>query len=207
MCFNANVSIVTFIVGLLGCFILIQNKKENYIPEAIFYLWVIQMQLVEFILWKNQPCNKNNIKITTIGIIINHMEPIILWLAILLFSTKKLPSWVNYTLLFYLFYSIFYSISAIKHECTNVTSESSPHLYWKWNNKNGSSIYYGLFLFCLIILSIYGLKFGYHQAILISFSFALSGIIYGKYKSTGAMWCFAAAFAPIITPYFYKIKL
>ena len=207
MCFNANVSIATFIVGLLGCYFLIQNKMENYIPEAIFYLWVIQMQLIEFILWKNQPCNKTNKNITTIGIIVNHMEPIILWLAILIFSNKQLPQWVNYTLLFYLFFSIFYSISAIKNECTNVTPESSPHLLWKWNNKHGADIFYALFLFCLIILSINGLKFGYHQAIIITASFILSGLIYGNKKSVGAMWCFAAAFGPIITPYFYKIKL
>ena len=44
MCFNAEISISTYIFGMLGCYILYLN---NFIAEALFYFTVIQMQLID----------------------------------------------------------------------------------------------------------------------------------------------------------------
>ena len=204
MCFNKEVSIITYIVGCIGCIILIRNK---YMSEAAFFLVVIQMQLIEYFLWKNQTCNNININITKLGIGINHMEPVILWLAILIFSKKILPKWVNAMMIVYILSAILYTIKINNNSCTTVTNESAPHLHWKWNNDTYGTYFYLFFLVTLIILSITGITHGYHLAILITTSFIISFIIYGKFKSVGAMWCFMAAFVPIIIPYFYKIKI
>ena len=204
MCFNAPVSITTYIVGIIGCIILL---KKKYTPEAAFFLVVIQMQLIEFFLWKNQSCNSTNIFVTKLGIAVNHMEPVVFWLAILFFSEKKLPKWINYTMILYILAALFYTMNVNNTLCTTVTPESSPHLYWKWNDMKYKNYFYVFFLFTLIALSITGLKYGYHMAIIVLLSFIISYIVYGKYKSTGAMWCFIAAAGPLIIPYFYKIKL
>lgn len=42
MCFNAKVSLITYIIGMLGSYYLYQT---NHKPEAIFYGFVIQMQI------------------------------------------------------------------------------------------------------------------------------------------------------------------
>jgi hypothetical protein len=168
------------------------------------------MQLIEFFLWKNQPCNENNNLITKIGITINHLEPVILYLAIYFFSEKKLPNWVHYIMIVYVLSAVIRDVSRInlyKDSCTNVTNESSPHLHWKWNEGTYSTLFYLLFLAVLIILSINGIYNGYHMSFLITIAYILSYLIYGDKHAIGAMWCFAAAFVPIITPYFYKINL
>jgi hypothetical protein len=206
MCFNAEVSLVTYFTGLIGAALLF---KENYRPEAIFFAWVIQMQLIEYFLWKNQPCNEltniNNVNTTKFGIIINHMEPIILWLAILYLSKKKLPSAINYFMLIFILITIVYSINSLKKiECTTVTDKSSPHLHWKWNFEKYGKFFYALFVLALVLLSYYGLEKGKINSFVIFISFLISYYVYKDKKSVGAMWCFIAAFGPWILLLLYK---
>jgi len=201
MCFNAEVSIITYIIGMIGSILLF---KKNYKPEAIFYGWVIQMQFIEFLLWKNQPCpSDKNIKISETGMIINHLEPIILWLAILFFSRRKLPIFINVLMLIFIVSTFLYSKN-IKIQCTTVSAESKPHLHWKWNSANFSIPYYLLFLICLILLSYYGFNKGYINALIVLISFIISFMIYGNKNVVGAMWCFFAAFGPWVLLYLYS---
>jgi len=209
MCFNEQVSLGTYIIGLIGVILLYKN---NYIPEAIFYAWVIQMQLIEYFLWKNQPCQGEseeiNKKISVVGIIVNHLEPIVLWIAVLLFG-KKLPKSINMLMLGFVIATVLYTKNSLdENECTTVTPESSPHLFWKWNkDEKTHGAYYLYFLIALVVLSLYGLKEnGMNNAVIIFLSFILSIIIYGKKHTVGAMWCFAAAFGPFILLFLNKYK-
>jgi len=253
MCFNAPVSFATWLAGMSGSYYLYSLNKK---PEAIFYAWVVQMQLVEFLLWKNQKCNKpscanldkecddlkkigsssetstckdskiekklpdslcnsNNKLISKIGLVVNHMEPIVLFGAITIFSTKKLPTIIILFMILFTIFTIFYSKEILDEAKTNediacsiVTPESSPHLEWKWNEGPHAIYYYMVFLISLIILSIYGLENGEFNAIIVILSYSLSSYIYGDTKSTGAMWCFAAAFAPwILSVYYTKMGM
>jgi len=54
MCFTKNISIGTYILGLTGCYNLYVNTE--YKVEAIFFAWVVQIQLIEYFLWNNQSC-------------------------------------------------------------------------------------------------------------------------------------------------------
>lgn len=204
MCFSANVSISTYIIGMIGSIILL---FQGYIPEGIFFIWVVQMQLLEFFLWKTLPLENKNICIipslnkttTKIAVIVNHLEPIVLWLAIIFFSKKVLPNIIHIILILFILISILYTIQVLEvTECTTVTDTSYPHLHWKWNRGMNAGYYYLFFVCILMILCIFGLERGYINAFIILFSFLLSWIIYGEKHSVGAMWCFAASFAPWI---------
>ena len=210
MCFNEQVSIITYLSGLLGTALL---YKQNYKPEALFYAWVIQMQLIEFYLWRNQPCKintqsfNNNVNITKFGIIVNHLEPIILWLAVIYLSKKKLPKEVNYYMIFFIIVSIVYTLNALKKiECTTVSEESKPHLHWKWNNQDFSSYYYAIFLIALALVSYYGLEKGTFNSVIIIMSFFVSFLVYREKHTVGAMWCFMAAFAPWLILFIYNLN-
>jgi hypothetical protein len=201
MCFSAEVSLSTYIIGMLG---IIRLWNLNLKPEAIFYACVIQMQLIEFLLWKNNQCNEMNKTITKIGIIINHLEPFILWLAIYSFSPYILPNWLNKYMMIFFAIAIFYTYYVFKNGCTVVTKESAPHLQWDWNSENYNNIFYFIFLLALILLSSYGLgKNGNTHAFIVFISFVISYLIYNKKHSTGAIWCFLAASVPWIIPYVY----
>lgn len=206
MCFTKEVSILTYIVGLVGCLNLYFNL--NLKIEAVFFAWVVQMQLIEYFLWDNQECNNVNKNTTKIGTIVNHLEPIILWISILLFATQKIPEFVNPIMIFFIIATIVYTGYVINDNCTLVTPESSPHLYWSWNNDNKySGIYYSFFIIVLNILAISSMEFGFHFASILTGGYVLSYAIYNNYKSVGSMWCFFAAFAPWIIPFIYKINL
>lgn len=216
MCYNENVSLATYITGMSGSFALLLKNK---IPESLFYSWVVQMQLVEYFLWKNQPCkitennkicnedqisncNKINRSVTKTGIIINHLEPLILFSSIILFSKKIIPLYLVIVFCIFMVLISLYTFNIFNNTknkiCTTVTKESDPHLHWKWNGESFNFLVYPLFLIILILLSYYGLENGHINAVITLIGFILSWKIYGNKKSTGAMWCFMAAFAPWI---------
>lgn len=196
MCFNAPVSLITFIVGIIGSIRLFFLGLK---AEAIFFAWVCLMQLIEFFLWRNKSCNDTNKKFTYAGMIINHLEPVVLWIAILYYN-KKLPDWVNISMVLYLILMFLYTKELLKNkkdiECTEVTEESKPHLHWKWNYGYYYKSFYSYFLFCLIILSFYGLDNKFITTAIIIISYTISYFVYDNYKSVGAMWCFLASFCP-----------
>jgi hypothetical protein len=202
MCFNQPVSIATYMVGMIGS---IQLFQRGRIPEAIFFALVIQMQLIEFFLWSNQPCtipHIANTRATQIGIILNHIQPFVLWFAILGYSSMELPTFVNVFMIGLSLFTIHYTIGVYRTtKCTTVTPESNPHLHWKWNEGNNSTIYYALFVLALVMLFAYGVPNGKFTASLVVISYGISYYIYRDRHSVGALWCFAAAFAPWILNY------
>lgn len=208
MCWSKEVSITTYILGLIGCVVL---YNTNHKPEAIFYGWVIHMQLIEYFLWSYQPCvdpmKSKNEQVTKAGILVNHLEPIIFWLALMMFPYRQIPSWVTYWMVMFVVVTMVYTKRVYNtSECTTVTEESAPHLQWKWNNENYGGVYYTIFLATLVILSLYGIggRNGNINAILAVASFALSYIMYGDKKVVGAMWCWFAAMGPYGLLMLYK---
>ena len=83
MCFNAEISLATYLIGTIGS---LKLWTAGFKPESLFYLWVVQMQLIEFLLWltidpqDNERClspfmSVFNSRISQLGVIINHLEP------------------------------------------------------------------------------------------------------------------------------------
>jgi len=206
MCYNATVSIYTYTIGIIGSLKLLM---DGYIPEALFLMTAIQMQLIEYFLWNNINSNgsfEDNQKITKIGALIVHMEPIILWIVILLFSSRLLPTFINYFMFIFVILSILYikGIYEDKLLYTTFNPEKSPHLEWKWNGGRYSNQFYLLFLLSFILLSIYGIDNGIFLAGLSLISFFISYWIYNDKHVLGSMWCFSAAFAPWILSLIYS---
>jgi hypothetical protein len=205
MCFSARVSAATYVIGTIGTVAL---WKRGFKPEAVFYAVVIQMQLIELVLWTTQPeCGRVNRMATVAGILVNHLEPIALWLAIIYFS-RHLPSWLHGVLIVFILLTIWYTIGAIRSDgtaCTRVTTTSCPHLHWAWNRQAAYPYYYIFFVLCLVLLSVYGLQpNGGKHALLLLISYMVSFVIYEDTHSTGAMWCFAAAFMPLVLLFLYE---
>lgn len=213
MCFNSTVSLLTYIIGMTGSYKL---YTLNFLPESIFYAWVTQMQLLEYILWSLQPCNvkpivtDKNIQATKIATVVNHLEPFVLWFAILYFSNIKLQDNINQYMYIYAFLTVLYTYNVLNTtECTTVTKESDPHLHWKWNGGPYYVQFYTLFLITLLLLAYNGLPYprNIFNSIIILISYLISYFIYYDKHSVGAMWCFAAAFAPWLLTILYNYKI
>ena len=204
MCFSKEISLVTFIIGAIGSALVYSlNTKIDKIL-AIFFFYVILMQLVEYILWNNLTCNIIN-KITTFtAIILNSTQPILL--AMLVLYNYKLP---NQTSL--IIYTILYSLMMIIYNLQTKTlctlKNKFNHLEWKWNNLFLYWLVYGIYIFYLsyILLSI-PFNWNIILLLLIVLPYVLSIYVYFGTNNIGSLWCFFAAFIPIIWFIFRKIK-
>jgi hypothetical protein len=202
MCFSAHVSITAYLAGVLGSLRLWLAAGRP--AEAAFYAWVVHMQLVEYFLWQSQPCQtaqqvRLNKGVSQVGVIVNHLELIVLWLAVSRFSRHRLPLWLDAFMLAFVAASMAYTGMVLPGvKCTTVTEESAPHLHWRWNEGHGAAAYYSSFLIALVLLSLYGLgnKHGIANALAILLSFGASYAVYGDKHAIGAVWCLAASTAP-----------
>lgn len=227
MCFNERVSILAYLAGMSGSGVLWKMKRK---PEALFFGWVSQMQLIEYFLWQNQPCqleekekkvcedtsialcNDTNKAISKIGLFVNHLEPLVLFAGIQMYSSLRLPLFVIIILCIFIVLNVVRTVDVIDRSenneeegCTLVTEESYPHLYWKWNEGSFAGIFYISFLLILVMLSYYGVPDGYVLATMSLITFITSHYVYGKKHSTGAMWCLMAAFSPWILAGIYSV--
>jgi hypothetical protein len=196
MCYSAEVSIISYIIGMYGCYLLYNRK---YYTESLFYMSVIQMQLVEFFLHLINTCNNWNILVTDIGIIINHIEPLTLYYGIIFFNKKKLDLNIHLLMDLYILVASSYSTSAIlSNSCTLKDYEYSNHLIWKWNELHGCVIIYTLFIVVLSKLSIHGLDDGNFHNWQCIISYLISLIVYGLDHFAGSFWCFIAVSGPYV---------
>jgi len=200
MCFSAKDSIIAFSIGFLSSFLLILSKNKNHNILGYFFLFVILMQIFDYIFWKNPPPSSINKSSTFLAMIFNHLQPIILFLLLLKFGIS--PSPLAYNLIFlYTIIIILYSYNGYKNlkNEEKYTDVFGGSLYWKWNHFKYSSFIYILFLLTLVVLmlQLQG-TIGIIGGILAVVTFLYSFYKYQTIGSTGRMWCKIVAIAPII---------
>jgi hypothetical protein len=209
MCYSANVSLFTFIVGMISSIACFQIKDKNYKIIGVFFGFVICMQLIEYLLWNHQKCDNYNKTLSILGMILNHLQPIVLFFVIKHYNKKAEKLWPM--LLLYLCFIIPYSIQFLKSKDLCTIKGKGGHLSWNWNKLPYAGIVYIAFLMSMVIFSIYGFP-SMSQGILFSIisvlSFIFSVLIYKNVETVGAMWCFFAVFAPVfyILLNFFKNK-
>ena len=220
MCFNERVSILAYLAGMSGSSVLWNMNRK---PEALFFGWATQMQLIEYFLWQNQPCqleekekkvcedssivlcNDTNKTISKIGLFVNNLEPLILFAGIQMYSPLRLPLFMIVMVCIFIIFNFVHTVDVIqrsenndKEGCTLVTEESYPHLFWKWNQGSFAGIFYLSFVLIIAMLSYYGVPDGYLLSFTSTIGFLTSHYIYRDKKSTGSMWCLMGAFTPWI---------
>lgn len=205
MCFNSSISIASYIFGIVNSIILF---KRGYEIEGAFYGFIIQMQLIEYLLWTNNKCNNKNKFITKIGISLNHLQPYVLYLLILKYNQGILPTHIHYLMLCFLILNIYYFTINFKllKKCT-IGVENKKELQWKIQYGINAS-FYVLFTLILALLMFKGLKkYNYLNAFLIVITFVISYLKYHNKKAVGTIWCIAASYVPFLLNIIYELKL
>jgi len=205
MCFNEQVSFVTFITGLIGSYGLIKYgnlkyKKENSV-FGIFSIFVALIQLMDFLFWidiKNK-IGINNLT-TIIGPLLNVGQPLILYLIKILYYNPDINLTKMNSNTFYAFFNLFYFIYLILMY-TNfiqsgklVTSTSHGHLSWPWIPYTNSTIY----IIALALNIFYLTNFNYSLIVFIIIFLFLFLSTYLFSYNKGELWCFFGAFIPFI---------
>lgn len=204
MCFNKDISLISYIIGTLSSIFL---YLRGYKIEGILYGFIVQMQLIEYLLWLNNSCNNINKIITKIGILLNHLQPIVLYLLIVYFNNKIKNYYIHHIIIIiYIILTIIYLIynNKLLENCT-IGIPNKQELKWSIHYGNQKKYYY-IFLFTLISLTIIGFKkYNYLNAYLILLIYLISYIKYNKTKSVGTIWCLFAAYMPVLLNIIYFI--
>jgi hypothetical protein len=200
MCFSSNASIISFLFGIIGSILVFTLGSVSNKIIGGFIGFVSLMQFIEYLLWNHQICDNYNKFLSITGMLLNHLQPIVLGLLVLYFNKNNKNKWIIYLILsIYTIIIVPYSLQFIQSgdfNCTLKDDKQNSHLIWNWNGMNMSDFVYIIFTLSLALISIFGfpnLKYGILMAIITVVTFTSSIVLYPA-KAIGALWCFYTIF-------------
>jgi hypothetical protein len=195
MCVNAEVSLSSFIIGVISsiCLIYYGNKKfqKENLSVGIFFIYVSFIQLLEYFIWIDLDNKKGLNKIISIIFpIVISSQPVVFYIIKSIIFNKNVL-WINLLIIYYILEAIFAYNSYLINE-TLITTKKNKYLFWKWD-KYGSYIYIIIFAFAVFLYS----NFNYSLLLFILGSFSL----FVSYKISNinytSTWCLISAYMPI----------
>lgn len=210
MCWNKETSFITLIVGTLFNIILILAYPTKEV-KIIAFMWqfVLLMQLFEGLSWisKENEYKKLSDFSTKSAFFSNILQPVAVCIgALMLAKTIGLKVILSILIVSYIIYCIiiFKNFNFTKPLYYN--SEKCKHLslYW-WNDEKYKKTLFTFYLILVIFgyLSLPTKSLGILLILYIISTLLLSKNLYPC--STGSLWCWFAAFAPIYTLICLKI--
>lgn len=198
MCISAEASRNMFIGGIVSSLLLYKfgikglNKQNLFL--IIVFLYVISMQVIDYLVWTDLDCKLGRNRIAGIlGSFLNYSQPLFVLLIGYLVLSKNIKKGVLglnlvYLVLFVYFLFNYYSKGEF---CSSVDPETG-NLVWNWTQ---SSIIKVLALGYFIVLFVNLLSFADNNFMLFAIGLILLYIIMvmaniKNYKSIGNVWCF-----------------
>lgn len=195
MCWNASVSLNTFIFGLFAILFSYYNNESN-MKNVIFYLSFIVMQLIEYFIWSK---TFSNTLLSQIAFLVIFLQPIFNILNI--DSDQELiPCLLAVYLIFVIIlYTIIIPFNTI--EFSTIPSKNG-HLSWNWLNCNLLII----LIWYMFLSSKWIIDKMYITLILTTIVLIISIILYKDTNTWGSLWCWVCNIVSfsIILRIFYK---
>jgi hypothetical protein len=158
------------------------------------------MQLIEYLLWKHPICDSFNKSVSIIGMVLNHLQPVVLAALAGLFYFKQVPLLIGVAVA-YLVVIVPYSFQFTSDlQCSERQfGATDPHLVWKWNSLQYSDFVYLVFLGAFVTVALFGMPSseGLAFASVAVSTYTLSALVYDR-KVMGSLWCFMTAFMPAL---------
>jgi hypothetical protein len=193
MCWNAKVSLNTYIFGLFACIFAYFNNKLEITTLLFIQTWM-SMQLIEYFIWSKTFSNK---LLSQIAFILIVLQPIF---GILSISNNDI---IKYVSLFG--YLCFVTIVMIFKSWNKIDFSSTPsangHLAWNWlKYSNIVMLIWFMFLSIKFIV-----KKEWFILSLVTISAVITFVLYHKTYTWGSLWCWFCNFASlfIISSVFY----
>ena len=195
MCWNASVSLNTYIFGLFASSFAYYNGVIDLLG-FIFYQSILLIQLIEYFIWSKTFSNRLLSQIALFVIICQPMFNII--------KIQNRPELIPYILAAYISIVAIVYTFIIPLNTVNFSSVPSKngHLSWKWLDVN---IY--LILTWHIFISIrWIIDEIYSYLIIVSILLIISIILYRETNTWGSMWCWVCNILSfyLIFEVFYK---
>jgi hypothetical protein len=179
MCWNAEVSLQSFLLGILAISIGIVFKMSFSV--IVFCLTIVLMQLIEYIVWTNYENDEINQKASIAAAGLLWLQPIA---AIFTIPTPNLRTSF---LTSYILLSIGVALLFNKNEYS-MKRAPNGHLEWKWLTKD-SNTYISLAIYFLFLLSPLFIAGNIDILFLAITTLVLSVYSFWKDNTWGSMWC------------------
>ena len=195
MCWNASVSLNTYIFGLFASLFSYYNGVGNILSVILYQSFII-IQLIEYFIWTKTFSNK---LLSQIALFVILCQPIFNIIKI-----ETYPKAIPYLLAAYLIFIIILYTLIIPIDTINFSTVSSKngHLSWKWLNWN----IYIIFIWYTFLSARWIIDKMYTIFIVISVLLIITLILYKETNTFGSMWCWVANVLSInlIFVVFYK---
>lgn len=200
MCYSAESSQISFIVGSLGAIYLLNTKEPMLKHAGLFLFAVVFIQLLEYMMWIDQECGKLNEYASKMVYPVLIIQMMTIFLGAYLYKTTFIHDKILVGLIAFFFYM------TLKTIYLNFTNDS---IFWcskpnensalQWANfenvtMNESLMYYLLFLIAPFLMK--NKKYGF--TLLISGLITFIATRYENPYSNNSRWCFFSAFIPLI---------
>ena len=181
MCWNAKVSLNTFLFSLFGISFAYLNNAIG-IFAFLYFLSFISMQLLEYFTWNNLNNKSMNRFLSKIGLFL-----IFIQVPLFILSCNKVENNVKYLLIgLYLLFSacsIFYFPIDF-----SMNKASNGHLAWNWLNFPSFIVFTWLsFIFGLFLYQQQYATFGLYLGVVLAIYYT-----YYKTNTWGSLWCWIA---------------
>jgi hypothetical protein len=178
MCWNAEVSLNTFIFGMISMIIVIIFNKISY-NIILFTLTLTLIQLLEYYTWKNIDNIDIIYNLSIIGYLIISIQLIILNYTLLNNNDKPVALIILIILIIYIF------IYNYQNNKFNMEIGENKHLIWHWIDIPLP------ILIIIMVLYIYpAFRYNYISFAVMVIILLPSLYYYYKYKTWGTMWCY-----------------
>ncbi|KAI9000409.1 hypothetical protein DFJ74DRAFT_697658 [Hyaloraphidium curvatum] len=207
MCYSASASAQALAIGLGGSLLLwfLPHRHRPLGREhralGLFFGFVSLMQLWDYLLWSNPPGTKANLWATRAATVTNHLEPVVLALAMRFLRGRRLPLLTLLALSLYLLVAVPYTLRCLREvRGTAASPRSAPSLDWEWNHLPGNSFVYLAFLVSFDTSMWQNLRtprIRWLALLLTNATFAFSMWRFYVHAGVGRFWCYFAAACPL----------
>lgn len=200
MCFSERVSWLTLASAWSGCLALAAAGEPHLQALAGFLAWVAAMQMVEAMLWRHPGCSETNGLVSGAGAVINHAEPLVLFVLARCMLRPRSPAAARAALVLVAASTAVFGALTVQYlrrpledRCTRRTPDG---LVWQWNDLGSGTKLYVLFVAALVATLYAYLPDPWFMIGAVLLTFGASHAMYRNRKMVGSMWCFFAAFLP-----------
>ena len=200
MCYSAESSITSFLIGgLLSLYLILFSKNNTNKHVGLFLFSVCLIQLLEYLMWIDQDCGwKNDIASRSIMLVLS-LQLYTIFLGAYIYKTTILPINILKIILtiitpFFIYYGFKDYFEKNKKWCTKPNEDSSL----QWVNHNGPEILTYVYYFIFLVSPFMVKELWKGLVILI---FGLITFIFTRYKNvltSNSRWCYFSSFIPIV---------
>lgn len=209
MCWDADTSITTFILGtIINIAVMLRYNKEEITVFCLAWQWTLMMQLSEWLIWIDQDCGDTNKTGTQLALIFNLTQPVIVFILCMCVTTVDLQFKVIASVLTLVYISfMFLKLNQTsEYTCVKPSSNSCAHLNLKWwdDFKQGGMLY--VFVMISILLLLYR---PFKLSLFVCAYIIIALLVSMKFYSCGApsIWCWLVVPLPIFVALFYETCL